>query len=223
MFSSFFGGQSGADAEAEQSCRLILNEVRSYWEALRSPDGLPPLRSAVDPRGISAALEHAFIADRVAPGVARFRLAGAAICDLMGMDVRGMPMLSLIDPPDRAAFGPAMETALNAPAILEMTLEAERGIGRPALQGRLLMLPLRRADGGTGLSLGCLATIGTTGRAPRRFSIARRRLTPVDGMRQTRIAEAEPLRSMAEAPAFYTARPTAHPHLRLVKSDRQDD
>lgn len=223
MFSSFFGGQAGADAEAEQSCRMLLSEVRSYWEALRGLEGEPPLRSAVDPRGISGALEHAFIADRVAPGVARFRLAGAAICDLMGMDVRGMPMLSLIDPPDRAAFGPAMETALTAPAILEMTLEAERGIGRPALQGRLLMLPLRRADGGTGLALGCLALIGSKGRAPRRFTIARRRLTPVDGLRKARDPEADRLRSMAEAPAPYAARPPAYPHLRLVKSDRQDD
>lgn len=207
----------------------MLAEVRSYWEALRGPEGEPPLRSAVDPRGISGALEHAFIADRVAPGVARFRLAGAAICDLMGMDVRGMPMLTLIDPPERAAFGPALETAMMAPAILEMTLEGERGIGRPALQGMLLMLPLLRSDGGAGMALGCLALVGATGRAPRRFAIARRRLTPVDGRRALAPATGPAAGvSTAESPAPGLAEPKAPfvarvPHLRLVKSDRQDD
>lgn len=220
MLSSFFGLPAGGNSQADQASRLILSEVRSYWEGLRGPDGLPPLRGAVDPRGISGALEHAFIVDRVAPGVARFRLAGAAICDLMGMDVRGMPMLSLIDPPDRAAFGPALETALTAPAILEMTLEAERGIGRPALQGLLLMLPLRRADGGAGMALGCLALVGTTGRAPRRFGIARRRLTPLDMEAE---AAPEPARGLAEAQAPFVGQPTRVPHLRLVRTDRRDE
>lgn len=210
-----------------------IAELRGYWEALRGPDGAVPLRSAIDPRGIAGALDCAFIAERVAPRVARFRLAGSAIADLMGMDVRGMPMLALIDPPSRADFGAAVETALTAPAILDMSLSAERGIGRPALSGRLVLLPLRRADGGDGLALGALALAGATGRPPRRFAIERRSLTPVGlgpvarapehrappaaGPRATARPAGEPLPALAEAPARFLAR-GERPYLRLVRT-----
>ena len=52
-----------------------VEKIRTYWESLRI-EGDIPLRAAVDPRGIEAALEFAFMVERVAPGVARLRLAG---------------------------------------------------------------------------------------------------------------------------------------------------
>ncbi|MFN4158262.1 MAG: PAS domain-containing protein [Gemmobacter sp.] len=209
----------------DQNRFAILAEVRGYWEALRGDGHAVPDRSCVDPRGMSGALDRVFIADRVAPGVARFRLAGAAISDLMGMDVRGMPMLTLIDPPDRTRFAKAIEAALTSPAILEMALEGERGIGRPALEARLIMLPLRRHDGSGGLSLGCLAIAGETGRSPRRFGIARESLTPLKGAAmpvpdRTPPPVAAPMPGLAEEAAPYAPPRPAHPHLRLVKSDR---
>ena len=216
MFGGRFGGDHGKGrAVMADGARFpTLAEVRGYWEGLRQ-GGKPPLRSEVDPRGMAGALEHSFVLERVAPGVARFRIAGMELTDLMGMDVRGMPVLSLIDPPARADFGRALEGVFAGPAILEMALEAERGIGRPALEGRLLVLPLRNRAGSTALALGCLATEGAIGRAPRRFAIARQRLTPL-------VPDPAPVMAdgMAEAPAPYVGplRPgPGHPHLRLVK------
>ena len=56
-----------------------------------------PRRAEIDPRGIENALEYAFILERIAPGMARIRLAGIHLSDLMGMEVRGMPLTSFID------------------------------------------------------------------------------------------------------------------------------
>lgn len=205
------GGGYGMPAE--------LAELRGYWEALRGPAGGVPLRSAVDPRGIAGTLACAFLADRVAPGIARFRLAGAVLHDLMGMDVRGMPMLTLIDPPSRTGFARALEVALTAPAILEMWLEAGRGIGRPALTARLLLLPLLRADGGLGLALGALALSGNIGRTPRRFAVTRERLTPLSGEgRGVGGAAGAPVDvpGLAEAPAAFRSH-AERPYLRLIR------
>lgn len=218
MFGGRFGGEIGRGrALMADSVRFpMLAEVRGYWEALRG-GGLPPLRSDLDPRGMASALENSFVVERVAPGIARFRIAGMQICDLMGMDVRGMPFLSLIDPPARSDFGTALERVFSGPSILEMALEAERGIGRPALEARLLMLPLRNRAGVMSLALGCLATDGLIGRSPRRFAIARKTVTPL--VTSAAGTEAPALTAgLAEAPAPFVPRPVpGHPYLRLVK------
>lgn len=214
MFGSRFGNETGkGQALMSDSVRFpMLAEVRGYWEALRE-GGLPPTRAQLDPRGMAGALENSFVLERVAPGVARFRIAGTHLADLMGMEVRGMPFLSLIDPPSRADFGTALERVFAGPSILEMALEAERGIGRPALEARLLVLPLRDVAGTTALALGCIATHGVIGRSPRRFAIARKTVTPFVTSEKAAMAE-----GLAEAPAaFVPPRAAERPYLRLVK------
>lgn len=231
MWGSIFGGGGGNRPDALRFAQL--SELRGYWEALRTAaDGAIPERNRIDPRGIGGALDVAFIADRVAPGVARLRLAGSVLCDLMGMDVRGMPLLSLIEPRDRAGLAEAVETALMQPAVLTLALAADRGIGRPPLEARLLMLPLRRADGSAGLALGCLAIDGQIGRAPRRFFITRRLIEALGPAQRRDLAAAESAAEsmavdkapgLAEAPAVFAGRPPClppvrgRPHLRLVQ------
>lgn len=149
-----------------------LAEVRAYWEGLRSSDA-PPLRDAINPRGIAGALEHVFMIERVAPGLARFRLAGSQITDLIGCEVRGMPITTLFDPMARDTLAPVLERVFAGSAIAHLDLEAGRGIGRPALSGRLLILPLMSRPGRIDLALGCLALDAPLGRAPRRFGITR--------------------------------------------------
>jgi hypothetical protein len=199
----------------------MLAQVRAYWEGLRKGE-LLPLRSAIDPRGMEGALEQAFLVERIAPGIARFRLAGMQLTDLMGMDVRGMPLSALVDPAGRERLAVLLEQMFNGPAALDLSLEAERGIGRPALEGRILLLPVR-GDMGADLALGCLATAGLMGRSPRRFHIARALLEPVFAaqpaapvpQRQSGFAEAvRPFTGAGQTP-----RATGRTHLRLVKSD----
>ena len=166
------GGKSGSSDGGTGGPRFaMLAEVRAYWEGLRVNGALPE-RDQIDPRGIAGALENTFLLERVAPGIARFRLAGMQVHDLMGMDVRGMPLSALFEPAARSRLADGLEGAFSSPAVLEMWLEAERGIGRPGLEGRMMVLPLQGPRGESDLALGCLAMEGALGRAPRRFAVA---------------------------------------------------
>jgi hypothetical protein len=89
----------------------------------------------------------------------------------MGMDVRGMPLATFIAPADRDAFALRLVDLFDGPAILRCALCARCGVGRPALSGTLLMLPLRSDLGDVSRALGCLVASGPPGRTPRRFAI----------------------------------------------------
>jgi hypothetical protein len=208
----------------------LIGEVEAYWEALRAGRHVP-MRAEVDPRGIERALEHAFILERIAPQMARFRLAGMHLADLMGMEVRGMPLTSFFTPAARAAVGEALETVFQSPAIAEMALAAETGFGRAPMSGRMILLPLRSDLGDVSRALGCLVAEGPVGRAPRRFGITNLRLRPIAAVGPAPARAAPPLRApramgLSEAPAPYAAAPRppvraggGRPHLRLVKND----
>jgi hypothetical protein len=200
-----------------------VQQVRAYWEGLRS-DGTLPERRDVDPRGMEHALEHVFLLERVAPGVARFRLAGQHLANLMGMEARGMPLTTVFLPAARGAAESLLEEVFATPAVLELSLEAPRDHGGMRLEGRLLLLPLMD-DGLCGKALGCLVTQGEIGRRPRRFGIARQRTEALGAaLRADRARTGPTPAAFAEGAASfqYTAGPTARlgvPYLRLVKSD----
>ena len=67
-----WGGKvvSMADRRGKTADHPALAQLRAYWEGLRAEGDLPT-RAQIDPRGIERALEYAFIAERIAPGVAR--------------------------------------------------------------------------------------------------------------------------------------------------------
>ncbi len=224
MVFSFLGG--GKDTGQPQRPRFqSIAEVRGYWEALRT-GGRIPARSDLDPRGMARALDHVFVAERIATGLVRLRIAGMALTDLAGLDMKGLPLSTLFLPEARLRLAEVLERVFTLPEAAELHLEAERSIGRPALAARLLLLPLHSNGGARDLILGCLATDGEIGRAPRRFAIARaveERLILPD------LAEAAPEMIPDPAPAFAeppvaplqpgTRRPVpGKPHLRLVYS-----
>lgn len=228
---SYFGkgGRGSADTDNAAAQFAILAEVRAYWEGLRRTGDIPR-RDEIDPRGIAGALENTFLLERVAPGVARFRLAGMQLHDLMGMDVRGMPLTALIDPADRARMGDQLETVFAVPSTLEVRLEAERGLGRPALEARMLLLPLTSTRGVVDLALGCMAIHGAMGRAPRRFAITgvvgaalQRSMADPRLVVKTAFDRRAPAPGMAEmttgfTDAFPPRPPRGKPNLRLVHS-----
>lgn len=213
----------------------MIGQVRAYWEALRNGQALPH-RAAIDPRGIEGALASAFLIERIAPGIARFRVAGNALNDLMGMDVRGMPISAMFDPSGRSRLASVLDAVFTGPSALDMALEADRGIGRPAMVGRMLILPLRD-ETGTDLALGCLATEGLIGRSPRRFYIARALQEPITvgpaiapalARRPDRTPEKPGASGFAEPKSAFTPKAPApkapvsrheRPYLRLVRPD----
>lgn len=204
---TYFG--KGRQGENKTSF-AVLQEVRAYWQALRVNSALPR-RDQIDPRGIAGALESVFLLERIATGHARFRLAGMQLTDLMGMEVRGMPLTTLFDPQARARVTEALEPVFATPSGLELWLEAERGLGRPPLEARMLLLPLTGSQGEPSLALGCLAVQGAIGRAPRRFTVA--------GMVREPFAVPDLQPAFAEsAVAYLPPPPRGKPNLRLVSS-----
>ncbi|KMK67470.1 PAS domain-containing protein [Puniceibacterium sp. IMCC21224] len=210
-----------------------LRQVESYWQALCGPDAVP-LRSQIDPRGIEGALENAFLAERIAPSLAKMRVAGSHLSDLMGMEVAGMPLSALFTHPARAELGDAVTQLFADPAVVRINLRAEPGFGKPDLEGALILMPLRSDMGDVTRALGCLVTSGRIGRAPRRFeitSLTLRRACDIVGRpdktppsvrslpqrntapRTQYLAEdSQPFRPAATAPG-------KHPYLRIVASN----
>lgn len=195
-----------------------LAQLRAYWEALRR-HGQPPDRAAVDPRGLSGVLSHAFLADLTAPGTARFRVAGTSICALLGQEPRGLPLAALLQPGDEPALAEAVRQVFDAPAVVDLWMAAASGMGRPQMAARMLMMPLRDRPGSRPVMLGGLATTGAPVRAPRAFSLQRRLMA--------RLVFPDPLPGLAETPRPFAPAPAPVPpragpgrsHLRLVQSD----
>ncbi|THH38532.1 PAS domain-containing protein [Aliishimia ponticola] len=157
-----------------------LGQIEGYWNALRG-GRVMPLRSEIDPRGLKGALEFCFVLERIAPGLARLRVAGSHLGDLMGMEVRGMPISSFLTADSRQRFGEALEEVFETPATATVTLNAETGFGRPALNARMILLPVRSDLGDTSRILGGFVTDGDLGRVPRRFNVTDIQLEKIVG------------------------------------------
>lgn len=227
MALTFFGrgkngsqGGSGGGSDMGPAKYARIQEVRAYWEALREGDMLPR-RDQIDPRGMAGALEQVFLIERIGRGQARIRLAGMHLNDLMGMEVRGMPLSALFEPTARARLSEGLETVFAGPAVLDIWLEGERGVGRPALSGRMIVLPVSGSKAEPGLALGCLDTDGGLGRAPRRFAITglvREPIRPEAPAPRPEIAH-----EFAEPAAVFAPRPPrGKPMLRLVTSNERN-
>lgn len=195
-----------------------LQQVEAYWDAMRGGRNVPP-RSEIDPRGIETALEFAFIAEQVAPTHARLRIGGTHLCDLMGMEVRGMPLSAMIVPLSRERLAHALSQVFEAPARAELSLIAEKRLGKPELSGRLLLLPLMDDFGDVNRALGCFVTDGPVGRAPRRFEVVR---ADVSALASPTMPVPKPV-AQTRVPGF--AEPQARlapgkpPYLRVIESD----
>jgi hypothetical protein len=167
-------------AHRESSAPRPLREVEAYWELLRD-DRLVPDRSEVDPRGFPGALPHSFLLERIAPGLARIRITGRHMSDLMGIDMQGLPLTSLFVPEARPGLVEVLSAVFEEPAVARLKLASAGGIGRRRMEARLLILPLRDDQGEVTRALGALVAEGAIGRTPRRFSIEERQCQTLIG------------------------------------------
>lgn len=204
-----------------------ISVVRAYWEALRNGRDVPH-RSEIDPRGIEAALEHTFILERIAPRVARFRLSGRHLNDLMGCEVRGMPLTSFFTPAARGEIEAILARVFDGPETAELTLAADLAPGRPPMEGRLMLLPMKSDLGDISRALGCLVCDGAIRRTPVRFAIAGARVMPTgSGARAGTFRRPAPIASgFGEAAAPFhgsagSASASERPYLRLVVSAKE--
>ncbi len=202
-----------------------IAQVEAYWDAL-SCGHLVPARADIDPRALETALGNSFIMECIAPGVARFRLAGNHLNDLMGLEVRGMPLTTVFLPQARRQIGQLIENTCTSPAITEVCMTAPAGFGRPALKAKMLLAPLTDDYGKINRILGCLQSVGDIGRHPRRFEIkdVQVRDMSASGI-QSRFSSARQQLAFAESGAEFTPAPNTQkpgenrPALQLVVSN----
>ena len=128
-------------------------EMEACWRAMRVGGGLPRRRD-LDPCRMEGALPHAFVLERMAPGVARLRVAGQAIAAHVGGEARGLPLTTLFAPASRPALGLWLDRCFGRPGLVELPLESQAGAFRAGVPGRLLLLPLLDAEGGVTRALG---------------------------------------------------------------------
>lgn len=196
-----------------------ISVIRAYWDALRNGRDMP-FRSEIDPRGIECALEHTFVLERIAPRLARFRLAGSHLNELMGMEVRGMPLTAFFAAAARRETGDILARVFDGSETAELTLVPERSTGRERMDARMLLLPLRSDLGDVSRALGCMVGLGPAGRGPRRFEIAGARLARPSGAdRPLMPGFAEPRVSFL--PRAVRADTMVRPRLRLVVSHKE--
>ena len=194
-----------------------IRQAEAYWHALR--DGAEvPRRTQIDPRGLANILEYTFVLERIAPGIARFRLAGSHLNDLAGMEVRGMPLTSFFTPAGRTQIGAVLEHMFDTPAVAELSLGGESRRGRPCPDARMILLPLQSDLGDVNRALGVLIADKSTGQSPQRFDVTDLTLRPVADLQAIRPAitqpNREPVAGFAEDPQPLQGRA---PYLKLIQ------
>ena len=155
-----------------------IRQAEAYWSALRTGAEVP-FRSQIDPRGLENILSQTFILERIAPGIARFRLAGQALNEMAGMEVRGMPLSAFFTPAARSQLSAALEHMFDAPAIAELTLNTEATRLRGVKEARMILLPLRSDLAEISRALGVFVSDGNPSRTSQRFSLAGSELRPL--------------------------------------------
>lgn len=196
-----------------------IRQAEAYWSALRIGSAVPR-RTQIDPRGLENILEYTFILERIAPGVARFRLAGHHLNDLAGMEVRGMPLTVFFTAAARAQIGSVLEHMFDTPAVAELSLKSARV--RTPIEARMILLPLANETGEVTRVLGVLIGDGPMTSDFVRFDLAASTLRPVNPVNGTvgatpsvtRPAPRRPAHGFGEAPEPFDA---PESHLRLVK------
>ncbi len=219
---NFFGNMSGSkfgkviamDRFDNQRNLSPIRQAEAYWTALLTGDGVP-MRSQIDPRGLENILEYTFVLERIAPGLARFRLAGSHLNTLAGMEVRGMPLTAFFEPSARSQISDILEQVFACPAIAELGLVSPGKLGRTHLQARMILLPLKSDLGDVSRILGVMVSDGSIGATPRRFAIPDSRVRAVSDIQSLHKIAQQTQTEFAEDQTEFK-RPGSH--LRLVVS-----
>lgn len=161
----------------------LLAQFDAYWQALAAQYGAPPFRQHIDPRALQNGLENALLAEEIAPGHARVRVAGQVFGKLFGADPRGMPLSALFLPGARADLQALLAQVFATPAGARLLVSKPAAFFGHANNGILQLWPLRDDTGAVTRALACLvlARAPTQSRAPQRLSIAHHSLQPLAG------------------------------------------
>jgi hypothetical protein len=119
----------------------VSRELYGYWNRVRA--GAPaPRRSAIEPSDIRYILADTFILEVSDREQFPIRLAGTRICAAWGREIKGDDFLDFWSDKDRDAMA-TLATAVAADAAAAVVTVTVRSGREKAVNGELLMLPLR--------------------------------------------------------------------------------
>jgi hypothetical protein len=190
---------------SRSSDEMIHSEIRAlynYWERLRA--GRPCFyRAEVDPRDMTGDARHLFVLEDLGEGNMRFRLAGTALTDAFGYELRGMSARSIMEGKGRESFLALVSETLAEPGVGYARLHAPDGV----TVWEVVLLPLRGNFGEIDRLIGCLHPVsGRTpeaGDTPLRFSIDTMSIRPVNAGPDTVHGDAMPLAGFGEERAQF--------------------
>jgi hypothetical protein len=155
---------------SDDTLHPVLQNVEAHWRDMRGTQ-MVPARNDIDPNMLDDALPWTFVLQRVAPGVARVRVAGQKLHDILRMDPRGMPLSAFFGPDDRSTLSVYLESVFADPAVIAIPLTVPATFLRKAVQGQILMMPLCDAHGEVTRVIGAMVTDGPLGPRHRRLCI----------------------------------------------------
>lgn len=201
--------------EVRENC--AIEKIEQYWERLRA-GRLIPSRCEVDPRELEGVLGNTFVLERIAPGLARFRIAGSHIVESTGLELRQMPTSVLFGTHSRGILSEALEAVFDEPAAVHMHLMSKGGFAEDDMKGELILLPLRNDTGEVNRVLGGIAMNGTVGRKPRRLEITRQARKTLTGFAGSAHSAPRP-RIVSESMRPLECERSTGAHLKLVVSN----
>lgn len=122
--------------------------LHAYWNSLRGARRVPERRD-IDPMQIASLLPDIALLDLDDLSGLQVRLAGTRVCDLFGMELRGMSFVDLWDDASGEDLATLAQTVVEESAVAVM---AVRGHGRGArfMHFEGIMMPLAGSDAAAG-------------------------------------------------------------------------
>ena len=174
---------------------------------------LVPLRSEIDPRGIERALDNTFLLERIAPGLARFRLAGKVLNSLLDMEVRGMPITALFRTDDRDAVRSALNALFEGPEVVSIQMTVREQITLRSIAADLKLFPLKSDLGDLSRALGCISIHGQPANRPGRLAIETLSTIKLSG----ETSEKNPISRPMDELSGFKERPVSFDHKQRVQ------
>lgn len=113
----------------------------AYWNGVRGTY-LAPRRFDIEPAKIAGILSSTFMLERLDPRTYRYRLAGTAVCNIFGAELRGTNFLDGWLPEDHLSLMRRLSVLSGRGAVELIHLEAAPA-ARASVAFELLLLPLR--------------------------------------------------------------------------------
>ena len=206
---NYYFGDAARDKDETLDHHMAFTRLRQHWHSLRDTVHQPPKARDVQPHILGAALPFVFLMENFGGKILRLKLGGTHLCNVMRMELRGMPLRCFFAYDERPRFAAAVEPVFAGPAELHIRLQSSYSGIEPPVLARMILLPVQSASGMIDRAIGAFVAKGPLNHATYRFEIERTDLHPL----HTETAPITP-------PPHMGMKPVKVPSLRVLSGGR---